>query len=475
MLLSEVLDEIEVRNHVGALDFAITGVTHDSRAVEAGHLFCCLPGASSDGHAHAQDAVSRGATALLCERIVETAPAVAQAVVADARRAMAPVAAAFWGWPARQLRTVGVTGTAGKTTTVAFLAGVFEANGWKCATVGTLTGARTTPEAPELQALLAGHVASGAKALAMEVSSPALVQHRVDAVRFDVAVFTNLGHDHLDVHGNQESYFAAKAQLFTRQRAGRAVVCVDDDWGTRLASAVEAAGDVPVTRASASDAEHPEFRPDGTTSFSWRGEPVVLQLAGRHNLTNAVLAAHAASALGVSADVVARGLTSVEGVRGHFELVRAGQPFITVVDYAHTPDAVAAAVKTARSLVTGAGRVIVVLGCGGDRDRLKRPVMAAVAQREADVVILTSDNPRSEQPSAILAEMVAGLDDARAAIVEEDRACAIEHAVSHATEGDVVVIAGKGHETTQTFADRVEPFDDREVARAALSKRGYTT
>jgi len=472
MLLSEVLDDVEVLDHLGPLDVPITGVAHDSGAVTPGNLFCCLRGATSDGHDHAHTAVAAGAAALLCERSVDTDPAVSEAIVADARRAMPYVAAAFWGHPARALRTVGVTGTAGKTTTVSFVASVLTANGWSCATIGTLTGARTTPEATELHAILAGHVADGTQALAMEVSSPAIVQHRVDAICFDVSVFTNLGHDHLDVHGDQESYFAAKAQLFDPARTRKAVICVDDAWGVRLADAIEQRGGVGLVRASVGDAVDAQFRADGTSTFLWRGEQVVLQLAGQHNLTDAVLAAHAGEALGVAPAVVAKGLTDLPGVPGHFELVRAGQPFVTVVDFAHTPDAVAAALTTARGLVPG--RVIVVLGCGGDRDRLKRPLMAAAAEAHADVAIFTSDNPRSENPLDILAEMVEGLQDKASVRIEEDRAAAISLAVEEARPGDAVLIAGKGHETTQTFADRTEHFDDREVAIAAIRERGYT-
>lgn len=476
MLLSEVLDAVEVLDHVGALDVPIAGVTHDSRAARAGTLFCCVPGATTDGHDHAQTAVENGAVALLCERTVATQPGVPVAVVADVRRAMALVAAAFWGWPARSMRTVGVTGTAGKTTTVAFLAGIFDAHGWPCASIGTLSGERTTPESTDLQAMLAQHVATGSVALAMEVSSHALAQHRVDAVQFDVAVFTNLGRDHLDFHRDQASYFEAKAELFTPDRAQAAVICVDDVWGEELAARVETKGTVPVTRVALADAVRLGFDRTTGSVFDFGGASIEVALPGRHNAVNALLAAHAATVLGIAPATIARGIASVRAVPGRFERIDEAQPFATVVDFAHTPDSLVAALDAARLLAApDGGRVIVVVGCGGDRDRGKRPVIAAAAEELADVAILTSDNPRSENPLDILAEMVGGLQDKTSVRVEEDRATAISLAIDEARPGDVVLIAGKGHETTQTFADCTVHFDDREVALQALRDRGYAS
>ncbi|HVE94354.1 MAG TPA: UDP-N-acetylmuramoyl-L-alanyl-D-glutamate--2,6-diaminopimelate ligase [Acidimicrobiales bacterium] len=474
MLLSEVLEAVEVLDHVGPLDVPITGVTHDSRAAGQGSLFCCIPGATADGHDYAQNAVANGAVALLCERNLATQPAVPVAVVENVRRAMAPVSAAFWGWPARSMRTAGVTGTAGKTTTVAFLAAIFEAHGWPCASIGTLSGERTTPESSELQAALAQHVENGSRALAMEVSSHALVQHRVDALQFDVAVFTNLGRDHLDFHVDQASYFEAKAQLFTPDRAQAAVICVEDAWGEELAARVEKQGAVPVTRVSLADAADLRFEGSRGSRYGWNGVSIDLRVPGRHNVINALLAANAASALGVDPQAIARGIAAVGSVPGRFERVERSQPFATVVDFAHTPDSLVAALDAARLLAAAdGGRVILVVGCGGDRDRGKRPVIAAVAEELADVAFFTSDNPRSENPLDILAEMVGGLRDKASVHIEEDRAQAISLAIDGAQPGDVVLIAGKGHETTQTFADRTEHFDDREVATAALHARGY--
>jgi UDP-N-acetylmuramoyl-L-alanyl-D-glutamate--2,6-diaminopimelate ligase len=447
----------------------LAAVVHDSRAVADGALFCCVRGSKVDGHELAPAAVEAGAAALLVDHGLPLD--VPQLVVADVRAALGPVAAAFWDHPSRHLTVLGVTGTAGKTTLTHLLAAILTADGRRCGVVGTLSGARTTPEAPELQALLADHRRRGDDAVAMEVSSHGLELHRVDATRFAVAVFTNLSQEHLDFHGTMDAYFAAKARLFTPAFTDRAVICVDDPWGRRLLADVEARGDVDVHPYGIDDARDVRLMPAGA-SFTWRGHEVRLPLAGRFNVANAVGAATAAAVLGLAPAVIARGLSSAAPVPGRFEVVDvSSRPITVVVDYSHKPDALEQALVAARELVTGEGELTVVFGAGGDRDTAKRPMMGDVAVRLADHVVLTSDNPRSEDPAAILAEIAAGI-PARAAPrvrTEPDRRRAIALAVGAARPGGVVVIAGKGHETTQTVGDTILPFDDRVVAREALA------
>ncbi len=441
----------------------VTAVTHDSRSVGPGALFCCIPGSQVDGHDLAPAAVTAGAVALLCERPLGLG--VPELRVRSVRAAMGPVAAAVHGDPSTQLEVVGVTGTNGKTTTTHLLAAILDAAGRPCGVIGTLTGARTTPEAPELQARLAGFVAEGRRAVAMEVSSHALEQHRVDATTFAVAVFTNLSQDHLDYHGTMEAYFRAKARLFEPGRSARAVVNLDDPYGRLLHDAAT----IPTTGFSLADATEVELGAQGSR-FCWRGSQVRTPLAGRFNLANALAAATAATELGVDVEAVAHGLAAARAVPGRFELVDAGQPFAVVVDYAHTPDGMAQVLVAARELTGPGGRVLVVFGCGGDRDRAKRPAMGASAAAGADVVVVTSDNPRSEDPHAIIASVRAGIPHDARPIIEPDRRAAIALALERAVAGDVVVIAGKGHETTQVIGVSCAPFDDRVVARELLSR-----
>ena len=445
----------------------VNAVVHDTRAVADGALFCCVRGAQADGHDLAPAAVAAGAVALLVDH--ELALDVPQLVVADVRAALGPVAAAFWDHPSHHLAVLGVTGTSGKTTVTHLLSAVFSAAGRPCGVIGTLSGARTTPEAPELQALLADHRRRGDAAVAMEVSSHGLDRGRVAATRFAVAMFTNLSQDHLDYHGTMEAYFRAKAGLFTPRYTSDAVVCVDEPWGRRLAEEIAAAGDVRLHRYSLADATDVHVTPGGAR-FRWRGHDVALSLAGRFNVRNAVGAATVAAVAGLAPADIARGLSAASPVPGRFEAVDAGQPFTVLVDYAHKPDALDQALRAARELVAGTGRLVVVFGCGGDRDRAKRPVMGEVAGRLADRTIVTSDNPRSEDPQAIIDEIVAGVGSGTELGVIPDRRAAIESAVGAARPGDVVVVAGKGHETTQVVAGQTLPFDDRVVAREALAR-----
>ncbi|HEY8525900.1 MAG TPA: UDP-N-acetylmuramoyl-L-alanyl-D-glutamate--2,6-diaminopimelate ligase [Acidimicrobiales bacterium] len=478
-LAGQVAGDLAVRRHRGATpdpeagappaadgeNPEVTDVVHDTRRVRPGALFCCVPGQRVDGHDLAGEAVAAGAVALLVQRPLDVP--VPQLVVDDVRRAMGPVAAAFWGHPSRDLAVVGVTGTSGKTTVTHLVQAVLEAAGRPCGVIGTLSGARTTPEGPELQALLAAERDGGRRAVAMEVSSHGLDQHRVDGTRFAVGVFTNLSQDHLDYHHTMEAYFAAKCRLFTPELCERAVVCVDDDWGRRLLDRL-AGGPLEAHPYSVADAEDLDFGPGGA-AFTWRGHKVDLALAGRFNVTNAVAAATAASLLGVPDGTIADGLSAARPVPGRFEPVDAGQPFTVLVDYSHKPDALRQAISSARELAEGGGRVTVVFGCGGDRDAAKRPLMGRVAAELADRVIVTSDNPRSEDPRAIIAAIRDGVPPGVPVATELDRRRAIAAALQEAGPGDVVLIAGKGHETTQVVGDQRLPFDDRVVARDVLA------
>jgi UDP-N-acetylmuramoyl-L-alanyl-D-glutamate--2,6-diaminopimelate ligase len=440
----------------------ITAVTHDSRTVAPGTLFVCVRGASVDGHQFASDAVAAGAVALAVEHHVPVSGSVVQIVVPDTRQAMGPLASAFYGHPSGDLAVVGVTGTNGKTTVTHLLARILDTHGWPCGIIGTLSGTRTTPEATDLQATLAMLRDEGRRAAAMEVSSHALALHRVDGVRFAVAVFTNLGRDHLDFHGTEEAYFRAKASLFDPARADVAVVNADDARGRLLVDAAR----LPTRGFSIGDAD--DLLVGATaSSFVWRGQTITLPLGGMFNVRNALAAATTAEVLDVPATAVAEGLRTAAPVPGRFEPVDAGQPFAVVVDYAHTPDGLRAVLEAARDATEG--RVLVVFGCGGDRDHGKRPAMGAVATELADVAVLTSDNPRTEDPLAIIDEVKAGATGPARLIVEPDRRAAIAAAARDARAGDTLVIAGKGHETGQEIDGRVLPFDDREVVREVLS------
>jgi UDP-N-acetylmuramoyl-L-alanyl-D-glutamate--2,6-diaminopimelate ligase len=360
--------------------------------------------------------------------------------------------------------TIGVTGTNGKTTTAHLLGDVLASAGRATQVFGTLTGTHTTPEAPDVQRRLAGARDQGVEAVAMEVSSHALALGRIDGTTFDVAVFTNLGRDHLDLHGTEERYFAAKARLFEPGRAAVGVVNVDDVHGRLLRDSA----DIDVVGFSIDDVS--DLRVDATShSYVWRREPVRVGIGGRFNVMNSLAAATAAAACGVDPAAVAAGLGSARAVPGRFEPVTAGQDFAVLVDYAHTPDGLREALRAARAAAP-AGRLIVVFGCGGDRDAEKRPLMGAAAAELADDVVVTSDNPRSEDPLSIIDATVRGVPDdyRRHVVIEPDRRAAIAVALSMAGTGDVVVIAGKGHETTQTVGALVLPFDDRAVARELL-------
>ncbi len=454
---------------------SVSGVTFDSRQVVPGSLHCCLTGGRFDGHEFADEARRAGAVAFLCERPLfgngDGGTPEIRVQAGAARPAMAVLASAFEGDPWRALRTVGVTGTNGKTTVTHLVASILDSAGWPTAVIGTLGGLRTTPEAPHLQRALRSSLERGKLAVAMEVTSHALVQHRVDTILFDVAAFTNLSQDHLDFHGTMEAYFEAKARLFTPAFSTVGVVNGDDPYGRRLLEEASRRGLVRLRPFFLAEAE--DLTVGATASrFRLRGHEVELSLGGPFNVANALAAAAIAEELGLSPQAVAAGLGRAVAVPGRFEPVENDHGLAVVVDYAHTPNGLEEVLRAARAGLSGKihGRLITVFGCGGDRDHGKRPQMGRIATSEADVAVLTSDNPRSEDPMAIIEEVRGGAVDGALLLVEPDRESAIRIALGLATPDDVVVIAGKGHETYQELADRTIPFDDRETVRRILAE-----
>lgn len=444
-------------------DPEVTGLRLDSRRVQTGDLFFCVPGEVTDGHRFADDAVRAGAVALLVEDWLDLP--VPQIRVGRARPAMAWLSVAFHGRPSDRLEIIGITGTNGKTTTAHLVQAILRSTGRSTAVLGTLTGARTTPEAPHLQATFADLVADGTAAVAMEVSSHALDQDRVTGTAFDVGVFTNLSADHLDYHGTFDRYFEAKARLFEPHMVAAAVINGDDPRGRELLAQVE----VPAVAYSRSMATDVDLKMDRTL-FTWRGHRVDLSLPGLFNLENAIAAAEAVRLLGVDDAAVAAGLTAAEPVRGRFEVVageRDGYPTV-IVDYSHTPAGIDQVLTSVREIAPDAA-VCIVFGAGGDRDREKRPMMGEAATA-ADHVVVTSDNPRSEDPQAIIDDILAGIAGHEWVDVESDRRRAIGSALSVHGVGDVVVVAGKGHETTQTVGEDVLDFDDRAVVRELIQE-----
>ncbi|HEX4126616.1 MAG TPA: UDP-N-acetylmuramoyl-L-alanyl-D-glutamate--2,6-diaminopimelate ligase [Acidimicrobiales bacterium] len=484
-----LFDDIEVIESVGDPSAVeVGGISHDSRRVVPGDLFCCVPGRISDGHAHAAEAVDRGAIGLLCEQFIPELidHNVVQTRIAPGtmRPVMARLAAAFYGHPARDLSMIGVTGTNGKTTVTQLLGDLLSAAGRPTNVMGTLSGTRTTPEATEVQRILAGvrdrQKSDGHRhAVAMEVSSHALVQSRVEGIHFDVAVFTNLSHDHLDYHGTMEEYFEAKALLFTPSHALRGVVDADDPWGRRLLERAR----IPTIAVHHADATDVVLRP-GHSEFTWRGHRITTPLTGAINVDNALLAAEAALALEepeLGPVTIARAMAHLGPVHGRLQVIAAPgssiradrPPFTVLVDYAHTPAGLEVVLSEARALAHS-GRVLCVFGCGGNRDRAKRPLMGGASAHLSDLAFLTSDNPRDEDPDAIMEEVLAGIPGGRTnprIVVEPDRGVAIRRALDATQPGDVVIIAGKGHETYQEVGGRRLPFDDAVEARRALSAR----
>jgi UDP-N-acetylmuramoyl-L-alanyl-D-glutamate--2,6-diaminopimelate ligase len=463
----------------GAPEVEISGLAYDNRSVTPGTLFFCVPGFKVDGHDFAPDAVERGAAALVCARPLGLG--VPEVVVDDVRAAMALAAARFHGDPTSKLQVVGITGTNGKTTTAFLVRSILEAAGRRTGLLGTVASIvggveepveRTTPEAIDLQATFARMLDAGDSACVMEVSSHALQLHRVDGVHFAARVFTNLTQDHLDFHPTMEDYFAAKRMLFERA-GGPSIVNADDlEYGQRLAREIDAALTFAIDHDADYRALDVEFDTSGSTfaCAAPGGEQVAIRtrLPGLFNVSNALAAIAATHSLGVPLATAAEALAEAERVPGRFEPVDEGQDFAVLVDYAHTPDSLGNVLRAARKITRG--RLHVVFGAGGDRDRSKRPLMGRVASELADRAIVTSDNPRSEDPDAIVDEVYAGT--VGGAEREVDRRRAIALAVEGASAGDVVVIAGKGHEQGQEFeGGRKEPFDDVTVVRDALKER----
>jgi UDP-N-acetylmuramoyl-L-alanyl-D-glutamate--2,6-diaminopimelate ligase len=455
----------------------VTTVTHDSRTVLAGSLFACLRGGRFDGHDHAADAIAAGASALLVDHRLALDADVPQLVVADTRLVLGPIAAALYGHPSGTLTTVGITGTNGKTTIAQLTASIFEHNEWRTGVVGTLHGPRTTPEAPELQAVLADFVVHGSVAAVLEVSSHALAMHRVDGTTFDGVVFTNLGRDHLDLHGSTEEYFRAKARLFDGSFSSLAIINVDDPHGQLLADTVRGSGSMRVVTVSADDVSDVVVT-GASHSYRWRGRDVTVPIGGRFNVWNSVAALTTAVELGVDPDIAVAGLAVVPTIPGRFESVATASEvgFTVIVDYAHTPDGIAEVLTSARAIADAGSPVVIVFGAGGERDHDKRAEMGRVAELLADHVVVTSDNPRHEDPTGIIGDILGGMTATHAGThatvtVESDRRAAIAAALGVVTPGGVVVIAGKGHETTQDLGASTIDFDDRQVARQLLGER----
>jgi len=463
----------------------ITGIQCDSRRVSPGDLFCAVPGQFQDGADFIPEAIARGAAAVLSSRKAETScPLV---LTQDPLGSMGLVSAAFYGHPSRTMNVIGVTGTNGKTTITYLLERIFAAAGQSCGVIGTINyrlgdhlwpAPRTTPLAPDLQRLLRDMAQAGARSVAMEVSSHALALKRVDAINFQVGVFTNLTQDHLDFHKTMKEYFKAKARLFELLGEGgepenkTAIINADDVWGKKLLTqgrtrVVSYGMSSSCTLRAASirlgtSGTHFEFHRQG------KKRPVHMKLLGRHNVYNALAAIGAAISSGIDESTAINGVENTPGIPGRLEKIGEGKGPVVLVDYAHTEDALHRALETVRTFKPR--RLIVVFGCGGDRDRGKRPAMGQTAARLADRVILTSDNPRSEDPRQIILDIEVGLRKVKTEGYEiyPDRAEAIRKAIEGAGAGDVVLIAGKGHETTQIYADRTVPFDDREIARELL-------
>ena len=464
MQLGDILDDVSIDVATSSLE--ITRVENDSRDCAPGTLFFAMPGTVQHGARFARDAVARGASCVVADDDLKLEVPVVVVPTSQLRALLAHASATLTGHPETKAKLVGVTGTNGKTSVTSIVASLGRALSWNTASIGTLTNERTTPAAPELFRTLAAIVANFDPAtndalIALEVSSHALDQHRVDGLRFCVAAFTNLSHDHLDYHGTMEEYFQTKAALFTSEYAKRAVIWTDDPFGERLAAMTE----LPVTRVSRGDAVDVNTSLLGSTFF-WRGHLVNSPLVGDYNVDNALLAMAIMSTLGADDAQVAASMGDVTSVPGRFDVLY-GHDVTVIVDYAHTPEGLQRLLGDVRSL-RPQGRIITVFGAGGDRDRSKRPEMGRVVSGASDFTIVTSDNPRSESPDAIIDAVATGFTPGAQVVRESDRRRAITLALESASVGDVVVLAGKGHESTQTVGDLVIPFDDRVVAKELL-------
>jgi UDP-N-acetylmuramoyl-L-alanyl-D-glutamate--2,6-diaminopimelate ligase len=490
MHLSDIARGVTGAETIGNSKIEITGISHDSREAKPGDLFVCLVGEKSDGHRFASDAIARGAVALAVQpdhaALLSSLPGV---VVSDTRKALPALASTLFGNPSRAMKLVGITGTNGKTTTTFLAASILRASGLKVGTIGTLgayldseklPSEHTTPEADQLQELLANMRDRGADAVVMEASSHALAQYRTACCEFDAAAFTNLTQDHLDYHGTMESYFESKLKLFTEYPAAStksfaASINIDDSYGDRIAAASK--GRVVtygINKPADVRAENVQLGP-GDVRFNARTASelfeVHLPIGGAFQAYNALAAMGVGVGLGIDSESIARGLSEVNAVPGRFESVPTGRGFHVIVDYAHTPDGLENLIAAARRL--NPARIVLVFGCGGNRDRTKRPIMGRMGATQTEVAIVTSDNPRHEDPQAIIDEILTGMSEPSAKVlVEPDRRAAIELAIREARDGDIVLIAGKGHEDYQLVGDKVLSFDDRLVAREILGTVG---
>jgi len=467
MNLNEILKNVRNSDfeRLGEInDVEVHGLSYDSRLINSGDLFFCFKGEKKDSHDFVYDAIKGGASALVVERKIDID--FPQVISSSSRKMMSEIAEIFYEFPSREITTVGVTGTNGKTTTVNILSAIAKAAGEKTETIGTLTGQLTTPEAPDLQRQIRDSIGNGVSFLAMEVSSHALLQNRISRMTYDAAIFTNLSLDHLDYHGDMESYYKAKSSLFSPTHSKLAVINADNQFGKRLMNEVE----IPQVSFSLNDVDIVE-RTLIKTTFRWKGKIIELKLPGVFNLENALAAAVTAEALGFNREVIAKGLESAKGTPGRFELLTYSdeEPYI-IVDYCHTPDGLEKILLSINELLPGA-RTHIVFGCGGDRDTSKRAQMGMISETHATNVYLTSDNPRSENQMAIINDILAGIHDTEPVYVNPDRREAIFHAVTTANQDDVVLIAGKGCEPYQEISGTLHPFLDSDVGREALEAR----
>jgi UDP-N-acetylmuramoyl-L-alanyl-D-glutamate--2,6-diaminopimelate ligase len=486
MKFSRLFQDTEVIFSDAEPDMDISGIEHDSRRVSCGFAFFCFAGARQDGHLFIDDAIRNGAKLLVSERDLAPSGKFRRVKVSDIRASLANVSARFYGDPSAKLKTVGITGTNGKTTTAYLVRSILESAGIESAILGTIAhrigdrvipAVNTTPDALEIQRLMAQALHDGMTGFVMEVSSHALDMKRVQGVRYDVAVFTNLTWDHLDYHVSFENYRKAKLRILDLLKPeGIAVINIDDPSARHFIEKAGSLGLEIVTcglvqtgakfSAKLNESSIKGNRFSMTTPFDER--EINLRLIGEHNIYNALSAAAVGFALGIDMDKVAKGLCSVDRVNGRFDSVKAGQGFTVIVDYAHTPDALERALRTARKVTKG--QLICVFGCGGDRDREKRPKMGGISSRLADHTIITSDNPRSEDPNSIIKEILNGVESGARYQIEPDREKAIAAAIGKARDDDTVIIAGKGHENYQVLGDRRIHFDDREVAERYIEE-----
>ncbi|MDK2835877.1 MAG: UDP-N-acetylmuramoyl-L-alanyl-D-glutamate--2,6-diaminopimelate ligase [Thermosediminibacterales bacterium] len=481
MQLYKLLENVKVNRISGDKNVEVRGITYDSRKVKSGFVFVAIKGFEKDGHDFIQDAINRGAVAVISQKSICISPPTVFIHVEDSRQALAEISAAYYDYPFRKLKVIGVTGTNGKTTTTYLIKSILEEAGFKVGLIGTITNkigqkelpsVRTTPESSDLYDLFSQMIKEGAEYAVMEVSSHSLELKRVYGCEFEVGVFTNLTQDHLDFHKTMENYFQAKRKLFYQSK--KAAINIDDVSGKRLLTELK----LPVysygieenATVIARDIQINEFGIKFSVVTLDENTQISLKIPGKFSVYNALAAISCGLLLNIDLKTISTALKKQPGVPGRFELVDEKQEFAVIVDYAHTPDSLENILKTVRNFVRK--RVILVFGCGGDRDRSKRPIMGEIGTKYSDVCIITSDNPRTENPESIIQEIEKGCKNASKNYIKiTDRKKAIEYAITIAQPGDVVLIAGKGHETYQVIGDRVIPFDDRKIARQALRKR----